>query len=256
MNEDRYTDLLNRQAGGVQTTGESNYWWAYNSVYSNWRRLEEDKEDETLRAEDQGFTEEQDAALQELFPATLGYQANGSAERRLKPRRLVSWPPVNAYKPESRHQWFQWDDVCIVNGDNVLMAKQRCNSWREIETEISHCVCTQEHHHGRACQTWTCEERDVGLFSVLFRTTESIDPYVKGAEKEEYTCTSFDRDDRCTSWTGDIVAASMPVWWRVVSPVARAYTNTVKIVRRFPAPCRCSPLAKDLGVHAQIALAM
>lgn len=202
MDEGMYKHLLSRQAGGVQTTGES-LWWGFGSFDLHWRRLVEGEH---------GFTEEQHAVLEELFPATLGNHTNRSVDRRLEPRRLDSWPPINAYSPTQRHQWFSWDDVCIVNGDNVPMARQRCNAWREIETEISHCVCTQEHQRGKACHTWTCEERDVGLFSVLFRTRQDIHERVHGVEKEEYTCNEYNEDDQCIAWTGDIRSLEEVEW--------------------------------------------
>jgi len=209
MNYDTYNTLMERQAGGGLTTGEVSYdrWWAPTSLWSAdiGRRLAEEEEVEILRD----------------YVSYLR-QTNSSEVDRLErmgvsvePRQLYtgsSWPPTFAYSPVARHVYFWWGDVCIVNGDNAHVAKRQCHQWREIETEIQMCQCREADVSGKACSRWTCEDRDVGLFSVLFRTQQSIDQYTEGVEFESYKCTRTSIDGHCMAWQGDISSLEEVEW--------------------------------------------
>ncbi|CAE7401891.1 unnamed protein product [Symbiodinium pilosum] len=214
MNYDVYNQIMEQQAGGWLTTGENamHHWWRPTSLWRAdiGRRL---GEEELLHKPEE-----------EILSDYVGYlrQHNASEVERLEklgvitdPRRLagtIDWPPLYAYSPAARHLYFRWGDVCIVNGDNVVLAKRYCNYWREIETEIQICECRAEDVDGRSCARWTCEDRDVGLFSVLFRTTQSIDQYTEGVEFESYTCTRTNVDGECVSWQGDISSLEEVEW--------------------------------------------
>jgi len=102
--------------------------------------------------------------------------------------------------------------VCIVNGDNKGLARQKCHRWREIETEISQCNCLEGNKN--ACVRWECEERDVGLFSILYRTKEDIRPWTEGSETELYECKSQNAAGQCTAWEGDISSREEVEWTR------------------------------------------
>jgi len=209
MTYDVYNQLMVQQSQGALTTGENAFdnWWRPASLWNGdiGRRLEELNEEDVLQD----------------YVSYLR-QHNASEMARLEklgvttePRRLagtVNWPPVFAYSPAARHIYFRWGDVCVVNGDNAMLAKRHCHQWREIETEIQICGCRQEDPSGRHCSRWTCEDRDVGLFSVLFRTTQSIDQYTEGVEFESYSCTRTNVDDQCVEWQGDISSLEEVEW--------------------------------------------
>lgn len=220
MNWDVYDALLERQSGGALTTGETVYrWWSYGSAWSAdlGRRLEADQE-AALIGDYLAYLEKWNAtALQtELQHAGLPTKA-ADASRRLQTSTL-DWPPLFAYNPAARHVHFWWGDVCIVNGDNTMIARRTCARWREIETEIQMCRCKTENYNGKSCAEWTCEERDVGLFSVLFRTKQSIDQYTLGVEFESYRCTGYDIDGNCQSWEGDIESLEEVEWSKCFCP--------------------------------------
>jgi hypothetical protein len=124
----------------------------------------------------------------------------------------VAFPPASAYSLARRYRFFSLGEICIANGDNINLVMERCYRWREIETEISQCFC--KNGSGQACEEWYCEERDVGLFSVLFRTTQSIVDYVYGSEQENYTCKQFSGSGSCTAWEGDITGLDEVEWTR------------------------------------------
>merc|ERR1711904_280701 len=78
---------------------------------------------------------------------------------------------------------------------------------------ISHCLCTEASPDGMVCAKWTCEDRDVGLFSILFRTKKSIRHLVHGTEIENYKCMKFG-DNECLAWEGDIESEEEVEWTR------------------------------------------
>jgi len=120
---------------------------------------------------------------------------------------VTDWPPVLTSMKARKS--FLWYDICIVTGDNVI-ERMQCDQWREIETELSHCNCTQSDVEETMCQKWTCEERDTGQFTILFRTNASITQWVEGVEYEEYHCiTAFKNEtlngtNQCIEWEGTI----------------------------------------------------
>mmetsp|Transcript_54922 Transcript_54922/g.130925 ORF Transcript_54922/g.130925 Transcript_54922/m.130925 type:complete len:610 (-) Transcript_54922:223-2052(-) len=120
------------------------------------------------------------------------------------PGNFGQFPPDGAYLPSSRRHYFEWGGQCIINGDNAVRAYRRCKRWREVETEIQHCNCTEPASTGKACLRWHCEERDVGLFSILFRTEQPISTWADGVETEEYECKEFNQRGHCVVWEGHI----------------------------------------------------
>merc|ERR1712113_334636 len=77
---------------------------------------------------------------------------------------------------------------------------------------MGHCKCMRGER--KACLFWSCDERDVGLFSILWRTHQDIGEYSTGSEEEEYRCTSLDVDGRCVAWEGDISSREEVEWTR------------------------------------------
>eukprot|EP00403_Amphidinium_massartii_P026091 CAMPEP_0178405196 /NCGR_PEP_ID=MMETSP0689_2-20121128/18275_1 /TAXON_ID=160604 /ORGANISM="Amphidinium massartii, Strain CS-259" /LENGTH=731 /DNA_ID=CAMNT_0020026205 /DNA_START=76 /DNA_END=2272 /DNA_ORIENTATION=+ len=119
---------------------------------------------------------------------------------------LVYYPPVAAFSSRARRQVAHYAGECIVNGDNKVLSRYDygCSSWREIETEIQQCECLEGAEGGNSCLRWRCEERDVGLFSVLFKTAKPISHLVSGIESEDYACKALDKDGKCVAWEGTI----------------------------------------------------
>eukprot|EP00440_Ansanella_granifera_P018762 gb/GFBE01020382.1/.p1 GENE.gb/GFBE01020382.1/~~gb/GFBE01020382.1/.p1 ORF type:complete len:682 (+),score=120.87 gb/GFBE01020382.1/:1-2046(+) len=224
MNWDRYDQILTQQAGGALTTGESISltqrlgWWSYNSMFSadggplGGRRLTE--EEFSSQSSEDVFKEYVDflrTVNSTVVDERLG-KAGEVPARALATGQGLDFPPIFAYNPIARYTYFSWDEVCIVNGDNLAMARRKCHQWREIETEISQCECLEAHSSGKACAKWSCEERDIGLFSILFRTEQPIDQYTVGVEYESYVCKSYNIDNKCTSWEGDIGSPEEVEW--------------------------------------------
>ncbi|CAJ1326862.1 unnamed protein product [Effrenium voratum] len=212
MNWNSYNQLMERQNSGGLTTGEQ-IWWGYNWFV---RRLAEESAEMEEKELDQyldylrKFNSSQ--MHEELARAGLPHDVTA---RQLQ---VYTWPPVYAYSPVARHQFFYWNDVCIVNGDNLVIARRTCPRWREIETEVSSCWCRKESFDAGACAEWLCEERDVGLFSVLFRTKQSIDQWTVGVEFESYQCTGYTINGHCQSWQGQIESVEEVEWSRCTCP--------------------------------------
>jgi len=109
-----------------------------------------------------------------------------------------------------RAHWthFTHNGECIMPRDVKSVHETPCGTWREVETEIANCGCTEAGPSGRYCHKWKCEEKDVGMFSVLFAEPKSYSSYLSGHEEEFYTClerkTNGDQE-RCTKWQGDII---------------------------------------------------
>ncbi|CAJ1399072.1 unnamed protein product [Effrenium voratum] len=212
MNWNSYNQLMERQNSGGLTTGEQ-IWWGYNWFV---RRLAEESAEMEEKELDQyldylrKFNSSQ--MHEELARAGLPHDVTA---RQLQ---VYIWPPVYAYSPVARHQFFYWNDVCIVNGDNLVIARRTCPRWREIETEVSSCWCRKESFDAGACAEWLCEERDVGLFSVLFRTKQSIDQWTVGVEFESYQCTGYTINGHCQSWQGQIESVEEVEWSRCTCP--------------------------------------
>eukprot|EP00928_Gymnodinium_smaydae_P064149 TRINITY_DN4755_c0_g1_i9.p1 TRINITY_DN4755_c0_g1~~TRINITY_DN4755_c0_g1_i9.p1 ORF type:complete len:649 (-),score=83.46 TRINITY_DN4755_c0_g1_i9:403-2349(-) len=200
MNEQTYAMLVEQQAtGGLTTTEKAALfrWWTYSHAHSaDWGRRLRGEENSTSTAD----SDEQRAQLQNDTAAVRNLQAE------------IYFPPESAMNPVARWQYFNWKDVCIANGDNLALVRYKCHQWREIETEISFCNCIKAALDGKSCKQWTCEERDVGLFSVLFRSKDSIKPYVTGTEQEIYTCKRTGPTGNCLSWDGDIESAEEVEW--------------------------------------------
>jgi len=227
MDEDKYYRLVSMQESGVLTTGE-NIWWSFSSAWNagNNRLLSDDgnSTEGPLQAVVEGSAEMSRAAEADtegshgtLRSRLSSASSSSEAVGQPAPARQLqadAWPPAVAYNPAMRWRYFSWGDVCIANGDNVALVKVKCNRWREVETEISQCFCKKGSSF--ACTEWSCEERDVGLFSVLFRTKQPIDQYTVGTEKEEYTCKKFDDGvgSKCVAWEGDISSVEEAEWTR------------------------------------------
>lgn len=212
MNEQTYHALVARQEGGSLTTGE---WFRYAYYGGLYRRLEANETDpDAFKFVDITPTENLSVIEADLYKAAV--QGNTSDVNSTAAARELNayggWPPSSVYQPTYRHIHYRWSGVCIVNGDNKALARRDCQSWREIETEISQCRCLQGEK--KACLRWTCEERDVGLFSVIFRTTQDINPYTEGAEHETYECKSIAADDTCAAWEGEIESREEVEWSR------------------------------------------
>mmetsp|Transcript_31249 Transcript_31249/g.57156 ORF Transcript_31249/g.57156 Transcript_31249/m.57156 type:complete len:608 (+) Transcript_31249:97-1920(+) len=128
------------------------------------------------------------------------------AAEEVFPGIFEAFPPEAAFRPTYRKHYFEWGSQCIINGDNKVRAYRHCRStgWREVETEIQQCNCTESASTGKACLRWHCEERDVGLFSILFRTQQPISAWTEGVESEDYECKEFDRQGHCQAWEGHI----------------------------------------------------
>mmetsp|Transcript_116907 Transcript_116907/g.212709 ORF Transcript_116907/g.212709 Transcript_116907/m.212709 type:complete len:688 (+) Transcript_116907:75-2138(+) len=220
MNEQTYHQLVAAQEGGALTTGEPWYRWGYYSGL--YRRLEEanatDLDVDTFVdvKEIENVSLIADHLYRSAIPPEEVLRGNSSEGNGTGVARQLNayggWPPADVYNPGARHIHFRYSGVCIVNGDNKAMARRRCDSWREIETEISQCKCLQGQK--KACMRWTCEERDVGLFSVLFRTTQDINSYTEGSETEVYECKELAADETCKAWEGDISSREEVEWSR------------------------------------------
>lgn len=106
------------------------------------------------------------------------------------------------------HQ-FSYNGDCIMPRDVRNVHETTCGSWREIETEIAFCECIEEHSTGKFCQRWRCEEKDVGMFSILFAEARSYAAHLDGMEEEFYTClqsASNGDQQRCVRWKGEIAS--------------------------------------------------
>lgn len=101
---------------------------------------------------------------------------------------------------------FTYSTHCIVPRDIKSVHETACKIWREIETEIQDCECVKHHSSGYFCQEWRCEEKDVGMFSILFAKSASYRGFLQGIEEENYTCQDSISNDagvsRCTKWKG------------------------------------------------------
>lgn len=97
---------------------------------------------------------------------------------------------------------------CVASRDVHSIYEIQCSVWREIETEISFCRCLQPDSKKEYCHEWSCEEKDVGQFSILFAQPQSYAAHIEGQEVESYTCTkvltSTDGTKTCGQWTGHI----------------------------------------------------
>jgi hypothetical protein len=95
---------------------------------------------------------------------------------------------------------------CFVSRDVVSTHETQCDEWREIETELSYCECKEAGPDEDFCTKWSCEEKDVGLFSILFAKPRSYAGLIEGHEVEEYTCeksiTMANGGHRCNKWKG------------------------------------------------------
>jgi len=224
MNWDTYNELMERQSGGSLTTGETAYrWWNYRSIWSaDLGRRMEANEEKAIMGEYLDYLEKWNSTElhEQLQHAGLPHDIPKEDLSRRLQTGTIDWPPLFAYNPAARHVHFWWGNVCIVNGDNTMIARRTCARWREIETEIQMCRCKTENYNGQSCAQWTCEERDVGLFSVLFRTKQSIDQYTLGVEFEVYRCTGYDIDGKCQSWEGDIESLDEVEWSKCFCPPA------------------------------------
>lgn len=125
---------------------------------------------------------------------------------------LMETDRMRALANAQKKHWslMRWtDNTCIANQDIRTLARAKCDTWREIETEISWCACDNTDPNAEHCEQWHCEEKDVGLFSVLFSAEKSYRDLIEGSEIESYKCApgkSITTADgtKCTEWEGRI----------------------------------------------------
>lgn len=115
---------------------------------------------------------------------------------------------------------YTFQGECISSRDIHYPAEIPCGSWREIETELMYCVCHNAPDE-EYCKEWSCEDKDVGLFSILFHRPMNYQPYVDGIEHESYQCleteTNHNGGTSCSHWVGDILG-----WKEVETTQCRA----------------------------------
>jgi len=109
----------------------------------------------------------------------------------------------------AHYSHYYYGGQCIVSRTikEGSQAPFGCSNWREIETEMSFCKCSAPDTSGDYCLRWTCEEKDVGQFSILFAKPMSYEGLIEGQEIEKYDCLEYSTASgisRCAKWKGDI----------------------------------------------------
>lgn len=106
----------------------------------------------------------------------------------------------------AHYEAFTYTGECIVNNDNkdnTLWFHPFCRyGFRKMETELKDCSCSRAGESGLHCAKWSCSEKNLGVFSVLFRTEDDIEDLLEGQEHEDFDCTKT-MDGACVAWTGD-----------------------------------------------------
>lgn len=111
---------------------------------------------------------------------------------------------------ELRHVHYNapmYNGECIVSREITNTAETPCYEWRVIETEVNYCWCDHD-QDGEICIHWTCEEKDTGMFSILFAQPREYSEWVDGIERETTMCTEQGTNPStgrrlCTRWVTD-----------------------------------------------------